>query len=82
MTGPWQRTYIGKCRIGSRKLRIAVGRYVDAVKGVIVQGVGERQRNGGYLIVPMIAAIGRPWHDTAAYLIYHVRTDARRGRWS
>ena len=80
MTGPRQRTDIGKSGVGSRELRIAVGRYVDAVKGVVVQGVGERQRNGGYLIVPMIAAIGRPWHDAAAYLIYHVLADARRGR--
>ena len=82
VTDPWQRTDIGKGRIGSRKLRIAVGRHVDAVKGLVVQGVRERQRNVGYLIVPMIAAIGRPWHDAAAYLVYHVRTDARRGRWS
>jgi hypothetical protein len=82
VTDPRQRTDIGKGRIGSRKLRIAVGRYVDAVKGLVVQSVRERQRNVGYLIVPVIAAIGRPWHDAAAYLIYHVRTDARRGRWS
>ena len=80
MTGPRQRTDIGKSGVGSRELRIAVGRYVDAVKGVVVQGVGERQRNSGYLIVPMIAAIGRPWHDAAAYLIYHVLADTRRGR--
>ena len=80
MTGPRQRTDIGKGGVGSRELRIAVGRYVDAVKGVIVQGVGERQRNSGYLIVPMIAAIGRPCHDAAAYLIYQVHTDARRRR--
>jgi hypothetical protein len=80
--GPRQRTDIGESRVGSRELRIAVGRHVDAVKGVIVQGVRERQRNVGYLIVPMIAAIGRPCDDAAAYLIYHVHTDARRGRWS
>jgi hypothetical protein len=82
VTGPWQRTDIGKGRVCGRKLSIAVGRYVDAVKGLIVQSVRERQRNVSYLIVPMIAAIGRPWHDAAAYLIYHVRTDARCGRWS
>ena len=80
VTGPRQRTDVGKGRIGSRKLRIAVGRHVDAVKGVIVQGVRERQRNVGYLIVPVIAAIGRPWHDAAAYLSEHVLADARRGR--
>jgi hypothetical protein len=80
--GPRQRTDIGESRVGSRELGIAVGGHVDAVKGLVVQGVGERQRNGGYLIVPVIAAIDRAWHDIAAYLIYHVRTDARRGRWS
>jgi hypothetical protein len=30
----------------------------------------------------VIADVGRAWHDAAAYLIYHVHTDARRGRWS
>jgi len=80
--GPRQRTNVGESRVGSRELRIAVGRHVDAVKGLVVQRVRKRQRNGGYLIVPVIAAIGRAWHDIAAYLIYHVRTDARRGRWS
>ena len=82
MTGTRQRTDMGKSGVCSRELRIAVGRYVDAVKGLVVQSVRERQWNVGYLIIPMIAAIGRPWHDAAAYLIYHVRTDARRGRWS
>ena len=80
--GPWQRTDIGKSRVGSRKLRIAVGRHVDAVKGLVVQGVGERQRNGGYLVVSVIAAIDRARHDAAAYLSEHVLANARRGRWS
>jgi hypothetical protein len=78
--GPRQRADVGKSRVGSRELRIAVGRHVDAVKGVIVQGVRERQRNGGYLIVPVIAAINRAWDDAAAYLSEHVLADARRGR--
>ena len=78
VTGPRQRTDVSKGRIGSRKLRIAVGRDVDAVKGLVVQGVRERQRNVGYLIVPVIAAIGRPWHDVAAYLFKHVLADAKR----
>ena len=80
MGGPRQRTDIGKGRIGSRKLRIPVGRHVDAVKGLVVQGVRERQRNGGYLIVRVIAAIDRARHDTASYLSEHVLADARRGR--
>jgi hypothetical protein len=82
VSGPRQRTNVGKSRIGSRKLGIAVGRHIDAGKGLVVQGVRERQRDVSYLIVPMIATIGRPCHDVAAYLIYHVNTDARRGRWS
>lgn len=82
VSGPRQRADVGKSRIGSRKLGIAVGRHVDAGKGLVVQGVRERQRDVSYLIVPMIATIGRPSDDAAAYLIYHVRTDARRGRWS
>ena len=80
MSGPRQRTDVGEVRGGSRKLRIAVGGHCDAVEGLVVQGVGERQRNGGYLIVPMIAAVGRPCHDAAAYLVYHVLADARSGR--
>ena len=85
--GPWQRTDVGKGRIGSRKLRIAVGRHVDAVKGLVVQRIRERQRNGGYQIVRVIAAIGRPWHDAPAYLIHCVlastrsRRCRRRRRW-
>ena len=80
--GPRQRTDIGESRVGSRELRIAVGRHVDAVKGLVVQGVGERQRNGGYLVVSVIAAIDRARHDASAYLSEHVLADARRGRWS
>ena len=66
--GPWQGTDVGEGRIGSRKLRIAVGRHVDAVKGLVVQRIRERQRNGGYQIVRVIAAIGRSWHDAPADL--------------
>ena len=41
----------------------------------------ERQRDGAlYRIVSVIADVSRAWHDAAAYLIYHVHTDARRGR--
>jgi hypothetical protein len=41
--GPRQRTDIGKGRVGSRELRITVGGHCDAVEGLVVQGVGERQ---------------------------------------
>ncbi len=79
--GPWQ-ALVGKGRIGCRELRIAVGRQINAGEGLIVQRVREGQRNGGHRIIPVIADVGRAWHDAAAYLIYHVHTDARRGRWS
>ena len=51
-----------------------------AGEALVVQRVREWQRHGGNRIVPVIADVGRAWHDAAAYLIYHVRTDARRGR--
>ena len=66
--GPRQRTDIGKGRIGSRELSITVGRHCDAVEGLVVQRVGERQRDGGRLIVPVIAGVSSTWHDTAADL--------------
>ena len=34
--------------------------------------VRERQRDGGYRIIPVIADVGRAWHDTAADLRYVV----------
>jgi hypothetical protein len=77
--GPWQ-ALVGKGCIGCRELGIAVGRQINAGEGLIVQRVREGQRNGGHRIVPVIAYVGRAWHDAAAYLIYHVHTDAgRRG---
>ena len=59
VSGPRQAN-ISKGGVRGRKLRIAVGRHVDAGKGLVVQGVRERQRDVGYLIVPVIAAIGGP----------------------
>ena len=47
---------------------------------LVVQGEREGQRDGGYRIIPVIADVGRAWHDAAAYLIYHVHANARRGR--
>ena len=79
MGGPWQ-ALVGKGRIGCRELRIAVGRQVNAGEALVVQREREGQRNGGHRIIPVIADVGRAWHDAAAYLTYHVRTDARRGR--
>ena len=71
---------VGKGAIRGRELGIAVGRQINAGETLVVQGEREGQRNGGDRIIPVIADVGRAWHDAAAYLIYHVRTDARRGR--
>ena len=79
MGGPRQ-TLVGEGRVGGCELRIAVGRQIDRGEGLIVQRVREGQRDGGHRIIPVIADVGRAWHDAAAYLIYHVRADARRGR--
>jgi hypothetical protein len=73
---------VGEGRVGGHKLRIAVGRQLDRGEALVVQRVRERQRDGGDRIVPVIADVGRAWHDAAAYLIYHVRANAGRGRWS
>lgn len=77
--GPWQAD-VREGRIGCRELRIAVGRQVYAGEALVVQGEWEWQRHGGHRIISVIADVGRAWHDAAAYLIYHVHTDARRGR--
>jgi hypothetical protein len=82
--GP-RRTDVAEGSIGSRELGIAVGRKIDGGEGLVVQRVRERQRDGGDRIVPVIAYVGRAWHDTAPYLSYHVlaNTSCRRcgSRW-
>src|SRR4029077_6299612 len=65
--GPWQ-ALVGEGRIGGRELRIAVGRQIDRGEGLIVQRVREGQRDGGDRIIPVIADVGRAWHDAAPYL--------------
>ena len=79
MGEPWQ-ALVGEGRIGGCELRVAIGRQIHAGETLVVQGEREGQRNGGHRIVPVIADVGRAWHDAAAYLIYHVRANARRGR--
>ena len=78
--GEPRQALVSKGRIGGHKLGIAIGRQIDRSEALVVQGVREWQRHGGYRIIPVIADVGRAWHDAAAYLIYHVHTDARRGR--
>ena len=43
---------VGKGRVRCRELRVAVGRQIDAGEGLVVQGVGERQRDSGDLSSP------------------------------
>jgi len=63
---------VSEGRIGGRELRIAVGRQIDVREGLVVQRVREGQRNGGHRIIPVIADVGRAWHDAAADLADHV----------
>jgi hypothetical protein len=78
--GEPRQALVGKGRIGGRELGIAIGRQIDRSEALVVQGVRERERDGGDRIIPVIADVGRAWHDAAAYLSYHVRANARRGR--
>jgi len=71
VAGPWQ-ALVGEGRIGGCELRIAVGRQIDRAESLIVQGVREGQRDGGYRIIPVVADVGRAWHDTGGYLTYRV----------
>ena len=41
-------------------------------EGLVVQRVREGQRDGGHRIIPVIADVGRAWHDAAADLSYRV----------
>ena len=79
MGGPWQ-ALVGEGRISGRELRVTVGRQIDRSEGLVVQGEWEGERDGGDLIIPVVADVRGAWHDAAAYLIYHVRANARRGR--
>ena len=67
--GPGQAN-IRKGGISGRELRIAVGRQIDRVEGLVVQRAREGQRDGGDRVIPVIADVGRAWHDAAGYLLY------------
>jgi hypothetical protein len=77
--GEPRQALVGEGRIRGCELRIAVGRQIDRSEALVVQGVWEWQGHGGDRIIPVIADVGRAWHDAAAYLIEHVLADARRG---
>ena len=67
MSRPRQ-TLVCEGRISSRKLGIAVRRHCNAVEGLVVDRVGEWQRDCGCLIIPVVPRVRRTWHDTAADL--------------
>jgi len=69
--GPRQ-TDVGKVGSHGRELGIAVRRDIDGAERLVIQRVTEWYREAGYRIVPVIAAVRRAWHDTAAYLTYDV----------
>src|SRR5207249_10989642 len=67
VAGPWQ-AGVGEGGIHGRELRIAVGRQIDRAESLVVQRVREGQRDGDHRIIPVIAGVGRAWHDTGGYL--------------
>jgi len=77
--GPWQ-ALVGEGRISGRELGIAIGRQIDAGEALVVQREWEGQGDSSDCIIPVVADVRDAWNDAAAYLIYHVRANARRGR--
>jgi hypothetical protein len=71
---------VGKVGTHGRELGIAVGRQIDRGEALVVQREWEGQGDNGDCIIPVIADVRGAWHDAAAYLIYHVRANARRRR--
>jgi hypothetical protein len=69
---PRQRARVGKGGVRGRKLRIAVGRQINAAEALVVDCVGKWQCDRSYRIIPVVAGVRRAWHDAAAYLRYVV----------
>jgi hypothetical protein len=80
VVGEPRQALVGKGRVSGRELRVAIGRQINAGETLVVQGKREGQRNGGEPIILVIADVGRAWHDATAFLTFHVRANARRGR--
>ena len=78
--GSPRQALVGEGGIGGHELGITVRRQIDAGESRAVQGIREGQRDRGYRIIPVIADVGRAWHDAAADLIHHVCANARRRR--
>jgi hypothetical protein len=67
--GPRQ-ALVGKGRIHGRELRVTVGRQIDAIEGLVVQGEREGQCYGRDAVVAMGADVRRAWHDRTSDLGY------------
>ena len=61
---------VGKGRIGCHELSITVGRQIDRSECLVVQGERERERDGGYRIISVIAYIHSARHDRTSDLGY------------
>ena len=77
--GSPRQALVGEGGISGHELGITVRRQIDAGESRAVQGIREGQRDRGYRIIPVIADVGRAWHDAAADLRYRVLV-ARRAR--
>ena len=61
---------VGEGRIGSHKLRIAIGRQVDRGEGLVIQGDREGQCYRGDAVVAMVADVRGAWRDCTGALNY------------
>ena len=65
MGGPRQ-ALVGEGGVRGHELGIAVGRQIDRGESLVIQRVREWQRDGDYPIIPVIADVGRAWHDATS----------------
>src|SRR5438874_279759 len=79
VAGPWQADVI-EVAIACVELSIAVRGHIDVVVSPAADDVRERERNVGYLFIPVIAGVSCAWQDAAAYLSY-VKASAGCRRW-
>jgi hypothetical protein len=59
---------VGEGGVRSHELGIAVGRQIDRGEGLAVQRKWEWKRDGGYLIIPVIANVGGARHNRTSAL--------------
>src|SRR5882724_9263334 len=68
---PWQAN-VYPIDICGHELGIAVGRHIDAVKGLVIQRITERQTDKRSAVIGVIPDVRRTWLDTATDLGYVV----------